>query len=345
MRILSVGSLLGVSNTCVQRTNAMKNLGHKVDEVNTTAPYSFIDHVINRLFRYHIPVYHRDKTGANKKIIDLVNKNNYDIVWIDKGLTIYPTTLKYIRRKLPNIKIVNYSPDTMSLRHNQSQQYLESIPFYDILFTTKSFMLDDMRKLGAKNIQFVNNAYESTFHYPRTLSTEEKKELGDDVGFVGYWEKKRCKSILYLVDNGIHVKVFGDFKWNKYRNYSPNLTIIPHLLKGEDYAKSFQAFKISLCFLRKMNKDYQTTRTMEIPACGGFMLAERTNEHLSLFDEGKEADFFDDDEELLRKCIYYLQHEDKRKAIAAAGLRRCINSGYSNINNINHMLSIVQSLN
>lgn len=94
MRILSVGSLLGVSNTCVQRTNAMKNLGHIVDEVNTAAPYSFIDHVINRLFRYHIPVYHRDKTGANKKIIELVNKNNYDVVWIDKGLTIYPTTLK-----------------------------------------------------------------------------------------------------------------------------------------------------------------------------------------------------------------------------------------------------------
>lgn len=40
----------------------------------------------------------------------------------------------------------------MALRHNQTQQYLETIPLYDYFFTNKSYILDNMRKLGAKNI-------------------------------------------------------------------------------------------------------------------------------------------------------------------------------------------------
>jgi len=159
------------------------------------------------------------------------------------------------------------------------------------------------------------------------------------VGFVGAWEKERCESILYLANNGIKVKVYGDGKWKDYKGVN-NLEISPGLF-SEDYSKALQAFKISLCFLRKMNNDLQTSRTMEIPACGGFMLAERTTEHLELFEEGKEAEYFSSNEELLEKCQYYLINADKRRMIAKAGTNRCAISGYSNEESIRRMLKIV----
>ena len=65
------------------------------------------------------------------------------------------------------------------------------------------------------------------------------------------WEQERCESILFLVDNGLRVTVFGDGEWNNYKNYSPNLTIAPSVY-SDDYPKALSAFKISLCFLRKI---------------------------------------------------------------------------------------------
>lgn len=339
MRILSVGGMNGLSNTCLHRHWALEKIA-ETDAVNTSAvKYTLWFRIAYHLFLYGLPVRLPEGNHENKKIKERIDKKHYDIVWIDKGVTIYPETLKYIKQKSPDTIIVSYSPDNMALRHNQSQQYLECIPLYDHIVTNKSYILDDLRKLGAKDVRFVNNSYESRFHYPRTLTPNDYKDIGGDIGFVGAWEKERCDSILYLAKRGLNVRVWGGGKWLRYKGHYPNLKIEDRGLYSEDYSKSFQAFKISLCFLRKMNFDQQTTRSVEIPACGGFMMAERTAEHLAMFEENKEAVFFSSDGELFEKCRYYLEHEDERKRIAEAGLKRCQISGYSNEAMIRHVIN------
>lgn len=340
MKVLSIGNMGGLSNTCLHRNWALEKIADSIDVVNTSAKsVSLWYKIANRLFQYGLPVRLPDSSLANHKIKQLVKtsvNDPYDVVWIDKGITINPETLNYIKKHMPIARIVSYTADNMALRHNQSQNFVECIPLYDIHFTTKSYIIEDMRKLGAVWVEFTNKHYEQSFHYPRTLTEEELLRLGGDVGFVGAWEKERCDSILYLAKNGIKVKVFGDARWKAYENIE-NIEIKPGIF-SEDYSKALQAFKISLCFLRKMNADMQTSRTMEIPACGGFMMAERTKEHLELFDEGKEAEYFSTDEELLEKCRYYLSHERERKRIAEAGNLRCKISGYSNEEAIKRMI-------
>ncbi len=342
MRILSVGALSGLSNTCLHRNWALHKIADHVDEVKTDVhPWSFWCRVRFHLFQMGLPITIPENNGENKFIRNLVNQENYDIVWIDKGQTIFPETLRYIKEASPRTIIVSYSPDNMAMRHNQTQQYIDCVPLYDYIVTNKSYIVEDLKKMGAKHVSFVNNSYEESFHYPRELSGQDIRELGGDVGFVGAWEKERCDSICFLADHGIKVRVFGVGKWAYYKNYSPNLRIDERLLMGEDYCKALQAFKISLCFLRKMNYDQQTTRSVEIPACGGFMLAERTKEHLAMFDDGKEACFFSSNDELLEKCCYYLEHEGERIQIAENGFLRCHNSGYSNTETIRRILRII----
>lgn len=344
MNCLFIGLMNGISNTTVHRSWAMKRVADNVDFVDTYHPMTLWNRIAYHLFVWGLPVRVPDLTDANKKIKDFIDNEKYDVVWIDKGITIYPETLSYIKEKQPNATIVSYSPDNMALRHNQTQQYRECIPLYDYIITTKSYILDDMKNLGARNVIFVNNAYEDKFHHIFELTDEDYKRLSADVGFVGSYEEDRCKTMLYLADHGIKVTVWGSGReWLKYKNYCKNFILKYGGLFSEDYSKSFRAIKISLCFLKKMNYDQQTQRTVEIPACGGFMIAERTAEHKELFEEDKEAVFFSSNEELLEKCKYYLEHEDEREVIAEAGHKRCIESDYSNYGMIKRVLQQILS--
>ena len=222
-------------------------------------------------------------------------------------------------------------------KKNQSRYFVKSLASYDIYFTTKSYCVSELEGLGCPRAEFVGNAYDKYVHHPVKISEDDRKKFGGNVGFIGQWEIERAKSLCFLADSGIDVRVWG-YSWEHCKKIPLNLHIKNKPLWQDNYARAICSFDINLCFLRKSNRDLQTTRTMEIPACGAFMLAERTEEHLELFEEGKEAEFFESDEELLDKTKFYLSHDKEREKIAHAGRERCIKSGYSNHDRIKVML-------
>lgn len=344
MNILSVGSLSGDSNTCLHRHIVLKKFADHIDEVNTNInPCSLWYRIAYHLFIYGLPVKLPENNNENEQIVNLVKKNKYDIIWIDKGNTINKETLEFIKQNNPKTKIISFSPDNMIVRINQSQNFLECVPLYDYHVTTKSHIINDLKKMGAKNVILAPKGFNPLFHKPMSLNKNDLDLFGGDVGFVGTWENERCNSLIYLANNGIKVKVFGGGRWKEYVNKIKNLDVHPYGLYDTNYVKSLQAFKISLCFLRKINNDQITARSIEIPACGGFMLAERTKEHLQMFKENEEAVFFSTNEELLEKCKYYLSNENERNRIALNGRKRCINSDYSNDGLIKNILTYIKN--
>lgn len=346
MKVLSVANFesYGDSNTAIHRHNSLvKIFGNDVDIFNTSIKYSFSNRIVNKLFNLGFNFSLIDWHSYNKKIITQVCSNSYDVIWIDKGLLIKSSTLKFIKDKFPEMLIIGYSPDEMTQRHNQSANFLASLKYYDAYITTKSYAIQDLKKLGAKKVYFVNNAFEPTFHFPRKITELDIKSLGGDVGFIGTWEQERANSIIFLAEKGLNIRVWGGGKWLNYRDKYKNLIIEDKGLFSEDYSKALVAFKINLCFLRKMNFDQQTTRSIEIPASGGFMLAERTTEHLNLFEENKEAVFFSSDQELYEHCVYYLKNESERLRILQSGYLKCLNSGYDNYQTIKRVLDKIMS--
>jgi glycosyltransferase involved in cell wall biosynthesis len=229
----------------------------------------------------------------------------------------------------------------MGSKHNQSKNFLACLPYYDWYCTTKTYNVQELKDLGCPRVMFTGNAYDPHTHRPMDLSPEENKRLGGPVGFIGSFEDQRAKSISFLAEQGIQVGVWGDGWEENCKVRNPNLSIMGPAQWGDDYARIICSFDICLCFLRKINRDLQTTRTIEIPACGAFMLAERTSEHLEMFEEGKEAEFFDSDAELIEKVNFYLKNEAERRRIAQAGRERCLNSGYSYHERLKEILSSI----
>ena len=327
LKVLYVGDLWEGS-TALHRMQALAALGARIVPVDTLPPAAQ-----KAQGRFHRRVQRRlfgppDLAGANDAIRRLAARERPDLIWVDKGVTIDPATLREAR-SASGCVIAGYSPDDMMNPGNLCRRYVRGLPEYDVYFTTKSYGVEDLERLGAREVRFVGNAYDPRTHRPVVLDGERRRALGGPVGFVGMWERERAASIGRIAAAGVPVRVWGG-GWERWRCDAPSLRVEPRPVFADEYAQALCAFDINLCFLRKANRDLQTTRSIEIPACGAFMLAERTDEHRELFEEGREAEFFGDDDELLDKIRFYLARPALREAIARAGLERCVRGGYSN---------------
>lgn len=327
--ILFVGDLNEYGRS-FQRYRTMKELGHEVLGLShTPVPFrpgidksSLLERV---MWKLAIPP---DLTLVNKKIREAVGSRKFDIVWIEKGNTVHPSTLRYVKKMNPGAHLISCSEDDMYAKHNQSLYYRKGLALYDVVFTTKVYNLTELKLLGAKETALFLDAYDEKTHRPMELTAEEVRRFTCDVGFIGSFERDRAEKMLFLAEHGVVVTVWGN-GWGDWARKNPNLIVRNVPLYEDDYAKAINATKINLCFLRKINRDEVTSRSVEIPACGGFMLGERTKRHLEFFEDGKEAVFFGSREELLGLVRKYLKDDEARKRIAEAGRARCLRGEYS----------------
>lgn len=268
--------------------------------------------------------------SLNKKVVKVAKEFKPGIIWVDNKSWLNASYLKIIKNDFPAAKIVNIVTDDITGKaKNQWRLALKNVKYFDWIFVQRSVNIDELKRYGAQNVGLCYRSYDPAFHRPVELNEEEAKKYKCTVGFVGTYEREREEYIAFLIQNNILVSITGD-GWHNGKYWK---LIEPYCkgpsLYGEEYIKTINGMDIALHFLRRGNRDEQDSRTFEIPACGVFMLAEKSRVHESLFEPGKEAVFFTSKEELLEKVNYYLKHPDERKIIAKAGATRCEQSGYS----------------
>jgi spore maturation protein CgeB len=317
--ILYVGDT-AVGCTSEMRLEALRRLGHFVEVIpRTHSKKSWLGNLPDRLlWKLGYPRDH----GLNRAIRASLSGAAADILWCDRPVDVWPETLQAAKASRPSLKIVAYSLDDMLETHTRSAYYLRSIALYDLHVTTKSFNVSKLAAAGARSVLFVNNAYSPRVHFPMAVTAADRIRYGGAVGFVGTYERERAEMLVALAKEQIRVRVWGGSWPSRLRSASRYLRIECKELMGDLYRLALNSFDINLGFLRKMNRDLQTTRSVEIPASGAFLLAERTEEHQALFQEDSEAAYFGSKEELIAKVKYYLENESLRKRVAWNGLRR-----------------------
>jgi spore maturation protein CgeB len=131
------------------------------------------------------------------------------------------------------------------------------------------------------------------------------------------------------------LQVWGDKGWRvtsqagvRYRGIATNFG---------DLSPIYCASQINVDIGRLHQLDIVTMRNFDILACGGFVLAERSEDLETLFELDKEIACYSTLEELEQKVAHYLAHPETAREIAMAG-RRAVLERHTIALRVGHML-------
>ena len=260
----------------------------------------------------------------NRKIVAKAERQQYDLVWVDKGVYLWPETVASLRKRTGCL--VHYTPDTAFFA-NRSRHFFASANTYDLLITTKSFDLEHYaRMVESERVYLTTQAYDANLHRPPATLPEKKAAAV----FIGLCEPDREECIEALLKAGVPVRL-GGRGWEKFHaahSANPALCFLGCAVFGEDYVSEYASAMVGLGLLSKRFPELHTTRTFEIPATGTLLATERTEETVRFFNED-EALFFDNYRGLAGRLGELLKDPNKVSLMAEKGHKRVISGGYN----------------
>jgi len=245
-------------------------------------------------------------------------------VLVDGGELIGPATVRRLKQQAPAVALFNLDHPFGARDGLRWRLLLRALPLYDLFITPRQPTADAARAAGVRRIMQMDFAADEVAHRPVVLDDADRTRFAADVVFVGTWMPERGPILKRLVERGVPLRIYGS-RWFKAPEYAALAThIAGGEVTGDDYAKALQGAKIAIGLLSKGNEDLHTTRSMEIPAMGVLLCAERTSDHMAMFEDGVEAVFWDDPDECADHCLELLADPDRIARIAAAGHRRVL---------------------
>jgi hypothetical protein len=340
MRVLFVGPIQPYLTTAA-RLEAMRELGLAVEALDQL-PY------VNSQERWmqaltHWTLLTPGVFAFNRDLLARARAARPELVWIEKGVFVFPRTLRALRRELPQATFVYHNTDDWKGRDRLHQLHwrylLRGLRLYDVHVTSNLHNVQEFRAAGLPHVLHMELAANPAVRDPGPLSEPERAVLGAPVGFIGHWEPVTERLVLHLVRHGIGVKIYGQ-GWDDAEHRDELEGVVQYRwVGGDEYARAIVSFDVNLGIVSKWNRNHTASRSFQIPALGAFLLHERNELMTRYFREGEEAEFFASEDELLEKCRHYLAHPDQRRRVAEAGRRRCRESGYFEIDRVREVLS------
>jgi spore maturation protein CgeB len=336
LSILYLGRDGGTSR---HRALSLRRLGYKVRILDARA---FLP--AGRLTDYWI--HHIGAWGFGRfvraRVLEAIRSEEFDLVWVDGGHVVCPELVRDLKQQARFV--INYNiDDPFGARDsNKWQLHLRSVPLYDLIVVVRDCNIAEAGKAGARDVIRVLMSSDELAHAPRHISPSERVKWQSEVAFIGTWMPERGPFVARLAKRDVPLAIWGD-RWPKASEW-PVLRPYwrgPALDDDDEYAMTVQCAKVCIGLLSKGNRDLSTTRSFEIPQLGGVLCAERTSEHLALYQEDVEAVFWSDAEECAEKCRRLLNDEAWRSRVARAGQLRSARNGTRNEATMTRIISQV----
>jgi hypothetical protein len=273
------------------------------------------------LFRAGISgIYHR----INKQFLDLVAASRPDLIFVFKGMEIFPGSLKKLKQS--GIKLVNYNPDNPFLfsgRGSGNKNVTDSIPLYDLHLTYDN----DIREQMIRNYKIPTRILPFGFDIDDQLYAAciAQPEI-NKVCFLGNPDAQRAAFILALAEN-CPVDVYGQ-NWTRFPTHK-NVTIHAPVY-GDELWKTLYRYRVQLNLMRPHNPNSHNMRSFEVPGVGGIGLFPYTNDHATYFNPGAEVFLYRNMDECIKWCHHLLSLDrNEANVIRTAARSKSLQAGYS----------------
>lgn len=284
--------------------------------------------------------YKRIYMVINKALKERINESNPDVLFVFKGMEIFPETLTWAKKH--GVKLVNYNPDNpfiFSGKGSGNSNITRSISIFHLHLTyNKEVKLQMEREYNIPTVilPFGFDIDEST--YEICCKEREIKKLC----FVGNPDKYRSAFIAKLAGEGIHVDVYGN-NWQRYISH-PNVTV-HKMVAGDELWKTLYRYRVQLNLMRPHNLTTHNMRSIEIAGIGGIQLAPDTEDHRKYFIPGKEIFLFKNVEDCKRQISRLMAMIEKESGqIRLNARKRAVESGYSYKNRTLQALDTISAL-
>jgi spore maturation protein CgeB len=197
---------------------------------------------------------------------------------------------------------------------HRDKSWLDALLEYTVVVSTKRQVIEDLKALGCGNVKYARFGYHPPIHRPVNSSDFGFRPV--DVSFAGNADADRLPVLGGLAEGApeLALSLFG----NGWREHLALRHIALPQVVGLEYSAAMRAGTVCPCLVRRANRDGHVMRSFELPAMGAFMLAERTEEHLEIFDEGVHCDYWGSVDELVEKCRWYAKRPQEAASLARA---------------------------
>ncbi len=174
---------------------------------------------------------------------------------------------------------LNYLTDDPWNPAHRAPWFMDALAQYDHVFSPRRANMSDIAAVGGPTVSYLPFAYAPDQHFPEPPVGDERAQFAADVVFAGGADPERVAIVTPFLEAGLRVALYGGY-WDRFPATRAHARghADPQRLR-----KAIGGAHVSLCLVRRANRDGHSMRTFEVPAMGGCMVIEDTDEHRAFF--------------------------------------------------------------
>ena len=236
------------------------------------------------------------------------------------------------------VKRLNFLTDDPWNPEHHAPWFLDALRHYDHVFTPRRANVSDLRSLRGPAVSYLPFAYDPATHHPAApLTPDDRERFAADIVFAGGADSERVRVVAPFIEAGFNVALYGGY-WDRYpatRRHARGF------LDQHGLRKAIAGAHVSLCLVRRANRDGHAMRTFEVAAMGGCMLVEETPEHRQIFgSDGDAVVYFRTTDDAITTARALLRDAPRRRSLGNRVRGLVVDGGHTYAERLREMTTL-----